>query len=76
MNAFKPEASTTTIPCIGLNADDAAKAIGISKKMLQSLVASGELPVVEFSRQTQVFDPADLKKLIESRKKTRTPQKG
>lgn len=76
MNLFKTEPAAPPIPPISLSADDAAKCLGISKKMLQAMVAAGEIPCVEFNRQTQVFDPEDLRALIAARKKIKTPRKG
>lgn len=68
MNLFKPEPSAPLIPCIGLNADDAAKAIGISKKMLQAMVAAGEIPCAkQLGRKTQIFDPDELREWIKSK---------
>ncbi len=76
MNLFKTEPAAPPIPPISLSADDAAKCLGISKKMLQAMADAGEIPVVEFSRQTKVFDLEDLRALIAARKKTKTPKKG
>jgi hypothetical protein len=61
------------IPRIGLNADDAAKAIGVSKRQLFAIMDTGELPYVEASRQTFIFDPQDLAEWLRKKKKTKTP---
>jgi hypothetical protein len=65
---YKPDHEPAPPVVVTLNAADAAKAIGISKKMLASLVASGEIAVVQLSRQTQLFDPDDLRAWRDSRK--------
>lgn len=59
------------VPRIALNAEDAAKALGISKRTLLVLVAAGELPYVEAGRHTFLFAPADLAAWVENKKKTR-----
>jgi hypothetical protein len=61
------------IPRIGLNADDAAKAIGISKRQLFAIKDAGELPYVEAGPQTFLFDPQDLADWLRKKKKTKTP---
>jgi hypothetical protein len=62
------------VPRIGLNPDDAAKAIGISKKMLYDLKNAGEIPYTEAGPQTFVFDPRDLEAWLVRNKKTKGPQ--
>ena len=59
------------IPRIGLNADDAAKAIGLSKRQLYAIKDAGELPYVEFGAQTFLFDPKDLADWLGKKKKTK-----
>jgi excisionase family DNA binding protein len=58
------------VPRIGLNADDAAKAIGVSKRQLFTIVNAGELPYVEAGPQTFLFDPKDLEAWLHKKKKT------
>jgi hypothetical protein len=60
------------VPRIGLNADDAARAIGLSKRQLFALKDAGELPYVEAGPQTFVFDPADLAAWLSKKKKTKS----
>src|SRR5689334_18091148 len=48
------------IPCISLNTDNAAKAIGLSKHQLLAAKEAGEIPYVELGPKTFLFDPADL----------------
>ena len=59
------------IPRIGLNADDAAKAIGVSKRQLFAIKDSGELSYVEAGPQTFLFDPKDLADWLNKKKKTK-----
>jgi len=59
------------IPRIGLNADDAAKAIGVSKRQLFAIKDTGELPYVEAGPQTFLFDPQDLAEWLRKKKKTK-----
>ncbi len=61
--------SLAPVPRIGLSTDDAAKALGISKRRLLELRADGSIPYVEIGPQTFVFDPADLEKFLAQRKK-------
>ena len=61
------------VPRIGLSADDAAKAIGVSKRQLFAIKATGELPFVEVGRQTFLFDPKDLVAWLNKKKKTKAP---
>jgi len=57
------------VPRIGLNAEDAAKAIGVSKRQLLALKKAGEIPFVELGGQTFLFEPHDLTAWL-NRKKT------
>jgi hypothetical protein len=59
------------VPRIGLNADDAAKAIGVSKRQLFAIKDTGELPYVEAGPQTFLFDPKDLSEWLNKKKKTK-----
>lgn len=53
--------SGPAIPCIGLNADDAARAIGVSKNTILEMARKGEIPHVRRGNKTQIFDPDDLR---------------
>ncbi len=64
------------VPRIGLNADDAAKAIGVSKRQLFAIKDAGELPYVEAGPQTFLFDPKDLADWLNKKKKTKGVQNG
>jgi hypothetical protein len=64
------------VPRIGLNADDAARAIGISKRQLFAIKDAGELPYVEAGPQTFLFDPQDLAEWLHKKKKTKEVQHG
>ncbi len=67
--------NVTPIPRISLNADDAAKALGISKRKLFEITNAGELPYVEAGPQTYLYDPKDLADWLNKKKKTK-PQGG
>ena len=69
----KSTAECAAIPRISLNADDAAKAIGISKRQPLAIKDTGELPFVEAGPQTFLFDPQDLADWLRKKKKTKTP---
>jgi excisionase family DNA binding protein len=53
---------------IGLNGNDAARSIGISKDKLYELANAGEIPCVRLNRQTLIFDPKDLADWINKNK--------
>ena len=59
------------VPRIGLNAEDAAMAIGVSKRQLFAIKDSGELPYVEAGPQTFLFDPKDLEAWLNKKKTTK-----
>jgi excisionase family DNA binding protein len=59
------------VPRIGLNAEDAAKAIGVSKRQLFALKDAGEIPFVEVGAQTFLFDPHDLVAWLNRKKTTK-----
>jgi hypothetical protein len=61
------------VPRIGLNADDAAKAIGVSKRQLFAIKDSGELPFITIGPQTFLFLPEDLKSWLNKKKQTNAP---
>ena len=64
------------VPRISLNTDDAAKAIGVSKRTLLAILADGELPYIEAGPQTFLFDPADLVAWLNRKKKTKGAKNG
>ena len=55
-------------------ADDAARAIVVSKRQLFAIKDTGELPYVEAGPQTFVFDPKDLEAWLNKKKKTKLPK--
>jgi hypothetical protein len=59
------------IPRIALNADDAAKSIGLSKRQLFAIKDAGEIPYIEAGGQTFLFDPSDLQAWLNKKKKTK-----
>jgi hypothetical protein len=59
-----------------LNAEDAAMAIGISKRQLFAITNAGELPYVEAGPQTYLYDPKDLADWLNKKKKTKGVQHG
>jgi hypothetical protein len=59
------------VPRIGLNADDAARALGLSKRQLFALKDAGELPYVEAGSQTFLFLPSDLAAWLDKKKITK-----
>ena len=59
------------VPRIGLNADDAAKALGISKRQLFAIKDAGELPFIQAGGQTFLFDPQDLAAWLRKKKQTK-----
>lgn len=72
----KLDVGLAPVPRIGLNADDAAKAIGISKRQLFAIKDAGELPYVEAGPQTFLFDPKDLAEWLNKKKRTKGVQHG
>jgi hypothetical protein len=73
-NLQPPPAHVAPVPRIGLNADDAAKAIGVSKRQLFAIKDTGELPYVEAGPQTFLFDPRDLQAWIDKKKKVKNQE--
>lgn len=64
--------ATKTVPAtedgrILMDAKSAAKALGISPRLLWSMTASGEIPVVRIRRRT-LYDRRDLFAVVDQRK--------
>jgi len=72
MSKFFPKPDDIApVPRIGLSADDAAKAIGVSKKTLLAIANAGGIPFVEISRQTFIFSPKALAEYIDRNEQLR-----
>jgi excisionase family DNA binding protein len=56
---------------------EAAKFLNLSRHTVRALVSRGELPAVRISARCFKFDPADLRKFVESRRieSSRVPRK-
>jgi len=67
MSILKPKPADPPV-LFGLNGNDAARSIGISKGQLYALANAGEIPCVRLSRQTLIFDPKDLADWINKKK--------
>ena len=63
------KSSVPSIAPMLLRPREAATALGISVRHLWDLARAGEIPVVRLGRNTR-YDPADLERLIESRKRS------
>jgi excisionase family DNA binding protein len=70
-NHEPPAAHVAPVPRISLNADDAAKALGISKRQLLAIRDAGELPFIQAGGQTFLFDPQDLAEWLRKKKQTK-----
>jgi hypothetical protein len=57
------------VPVLSLNVENAAKAIGVSKRQLLAIKAAGDLPYIEVGPQTFLFDPIDLQAWLLRNKK-------
>lgn len=55
------------VPKLLLNCDEAAAALSISRRLLWSLTAGGEIPVVRIGRTVR-YDPDDLRDWIDAQK--------
>lgn len=62
----------TTTPVALLSVSQAAKSLGIGRRLLWSLTAGGELPAVRIGRRV-LYDPADLAAFIDGHRQKRTP---
>ena len=66
---FQTRAEQTTEPLL-LTARQAAKTLAISERSLYTLTKSGSIPAVRFGGRNVRYDPSDLRRWIDSAKKT------
>jgi excisionase family DNA binding protein len=60
-----------TIEPLLLTVRQAAKVLAISEKNLWLLTKAGDIPAVRFGKRNVRYDPADLRRWIESAKESR-----
>jgi excisionase family DNA binding protein len=75
-DTMKRDDILAAIPRIALNAEDAARAIGVSKRQLFAIKDSGELPFIEVGPQTFLFKPSDLDAWLHKKRKTKEVTNG
>ena len=68
------EKNLAPLPRISLNADDAAKTLGVSKRQLLAIKNAGELPFIQVGGQTFLFDPQDLAEWMRKKKMTKAQE--
>ncbi|MBL8764811.1 MAG: helix-turn-helix domain-containing protein [Phycisphaerae bacterium] len=67
MNRHAPDSSDGFPPLLTYR--QAAKVLGVTERTLWTLVHEGRLPAVRFGRSVRI-DPADLRRFIESAKRS------
>lgn len=60
------EKKVSEVPRIGLNTDDAADALGISKRLLLQLVKAKRIRCTRPGPQTLIFDPDELRAFVKA----------